>query len=119
MHLSQYVPDVRFTALLWWHSNLYYTHIYFCFREGVTDELLTQLGLNIHTITTPALAFLQQDKMSSTTLLNDYDEVLEWVKEQLMVLHQKESQSKEEQGYLPVQEVGEFCFCTIPFGKWF
>lgn len=40
-------------------------------------------------------------------LLNDYDDVLEWVKEQLMVLHQKETQSKEEQGYLPVQEVGE------------
>ncbi|XP_050735887.1 thioredoxin domain-containing protein 16-like isoform X2 [Eriocheir sinensis] len=75
--------------------------------DGVTDELLAKLGLNIHTITTPALAFLQRDKSSATMLLNDYDDVLEWVKEQLMVLHQKEPQSKEEQGYLPVQEVEE------------
>lgn len=92
---------------------LLYTHLPCC-RDGVTDELLAKLGLNVHTITTPALAFLQRDKTSATMLLNDYDDALEWVKEQLMVLLQKEPQSKEEQGYLPVQELGESCLHVVP-----
>ncbi|XP_063868800.1 thioredoxin domain-containing protein 16-like isoform X3 [Scylla paramamosain] len=75
--------------------------------EGVSKELLATVGLNYHSITTPALAFIQRDQKSATTLLNDYDDALEWVKEQLFVMHQKEPQSKEEQGYLPVQVVEE------------
>lgn len=75
--------------------------------EGVSKELLATIGLNYHSISTPALAFIQRDQKSATTLLNDYDDALEWVKEQLLVMHQKEPQSKEEQGYLPVQVVEE------------
>lgn len=92
-----------------------YTHLPYL-RDGVTDGLLVKLGLNIHTITTPALAFLQRDKTSTTMLLNDFDDALEWVKEQLMVLYQKEPHSKEEQGYLPVQEVGESYLYAVSLG---
>ena len=71
---------------------------------------MAKLGINYYDITTPAIAFIQRDTKSATTLLNDYDDALEWVKEQLFVMHQKEPQSKEEQGYLPVQVVGEYCY---------
>lgn len=74
---------------------------------------MAKLGLNYHSITPPALAFIQRDRKSATTLLNDYDDTLEWVKEQLFVMHQNEPQSKEEQGYLPVQVVGKYYFVGV------
>ncbi|MPC64748.1 hypothetical protein E2C01_058868 [Portunus trituberculatus] len=77
-------------------------------REDDSKDLLATVGVNYHSITTPALAFIQRDQKSATTLLNDYDDALEWIKEQLFVMHQKEPQSKDEQGYLPVQVVGEY-----------
>nr|XP_045593973.1 uncharacterized protein LOC123755401 [Procambarus clarkii] len=74
--------------------------------EAVSDAALTKLGLIRHTITTPAIAFLQSGQ-ESASLLNDYDDALEWVNEQLTAMLHQVPLTKEEQGYLPVQALEE------------
>ncbi|XP_069957053.1 uncharacterized protein [Cherax quadricarinatus] len=74
--------------------------------DEASDAALAKLGLTRHTIMTPALAFLQPEQ-ESASLLNDYDNALEWVNEQLTAMLQHLALTKEEQGYLPVPALEE------------
>ncbi|XP_071545502.1 thioredoxin domain-containing protein 16-like [Panulirus ornatus] len=73
--------------------------------EVVSEAALMKLGLARHTITAPAVAFLQPGK-EIASLLNDYDDALEWVNEQLSAMMQQTPLNKE-QSYLPVQALEE------------